>query len=60
VIDRGKCVGCGFCWAYCPDASIVLTEEERYEVDLDYCKGCGICSKECPVGAISMVREKER
>jgi pyruvate ferredoxin oxidoreductase delta subunit len=60
TIDQEKCTNCGFCWVYCPDASISITEEGNYEVNLDYCKGCGICAQECPVGAISMIKEKKR
>lgn len=58
VIDRKKCTKCGLCWVYCPDASIIISEDGSYEVNLDFCKGCGICANECPVKAISMVREE--
>ena len=54
-----KCVKCGECWMYCPDAAIYIDENGYYAVDYDYCKGCGICAKECPHGAIVMVEECE-
>ena len=59
VVDKAQCIRCGVCWLYCPDASIVQSEEGHFEADLDYCKGCGICARECPVGCISMVGEEE-
>ena len=57
-IDMKKCIDCGSCWIFCPDASI-LREEGEYKVNLDYCKGCGICANECPAGAIKMVLEEK-
>jgi pyruvate ferredoxin oxidoreductase delta subunit len=58
VVNKTQCIRCGVCWLYCPDASIVRSEEGHFEADLDYCKGCGICARECPVGCISMVGEE--
>lgn len=62
VFDMGKCIDCGNCWVYCPDASIIIEIKDgrrEYKVDLDYCKGCGICANECPTGAIEMVLEEK-
>ncbi|RLF48789.1 MAG: pyruvate synthase [Thermoplasmata archaeon] len=65
VIDINKCVRCGLCWAYCPDAAIIKADDANARqgwkpvVDYDFCKGCGICAKECPVGAIEMVKEEK-
>jgi pyruvate ferredoxin oxidoreductase delta subunit len=59
VVDKAQCIRCGVCWLYCPDASIVQSEEGHFEADLDYCKGCGICARECPVGCISVVGEEQ-
>jgi pyruvate ferredoxin oxidoreductase delta subunit len=56
VIDLEKCIMCLFCWIFCPDSSIVRTDES-VEVDYYHCKGCGICAVECPVNAIEMVEE---
>ncbi|GCC10186.1 pyruvate synthase subunit PorD [archaeon] len=58
VINMEKCIDCGSCWIFCPDASIVK-EGSEYKVNLDYCKGCGICSNECPSGAIGLVMEEK-
>ncbi len=52
-IDYSKCVRCGFCWLYCPEAAI-KEEDGKYVIDYDYCKGCGICSRVCPRKAIEM------
>lgn len=58
VWNEQKCVKCGVCWMYCPDAAIFMKTDGYYTADYDYCKGCGICGKECPTGAITMVEEE--
>jgi len=59
IIDLGKCVKCGLCWANCPDMAIKKKENGEFKIDYDYCKGCGICANECPVKAIKMELEKK-
>lgn len=59
VIDQTLCNRCGLCWIYCPDASIIIAEDDSYQVDLDHCKGCGICVRECKKGAMKTVEEGE-
>jgi pyruvate ferredoxin oxidoreductase delta subunit len=59
VVDREKCIKCGLCWLYCPDAAYEPCEDEYYEPDLFYCKGCGICANICPKDAITMIEEEE-
>lgn len=60
ILDREKCIYCGFCYIYCPEGCYKdMGEEAKYfEADLDYCKGCGICAYECPKDAITMVVEE--
>lgn len=53
--DRDRCVRCGVCYIYCPDAAIKVLADGTIEVDEFYCKGCGICARECPTGALGMV-----
>jgi 2-oxoacid:acceptor oxidoreductase delta subunit (pyruvate/2-ketoisovalerate family) len=54
----GTCNECENCYVFCPDASVVKTEEVfSHQVDYDFCKGCGICFSECPRGAISLKEE---
>lgn len=54
----GTCNGCENCYVFCPDASIIKTEDIlSHQVDYDFCKGCGICFSECPRGAISLEEE---
>ncbi len=57
IVDKEKCIKCGLCWLYCPDACIKM-KKDGADIDYDYCKGCGICARHCPVKAIKMVREK--
>ena len=49
----GDCFSCGNCFNYCPDAAIIVDEENRLRIDYDFCKGCGICAHECPCSAIN-------
>lgn len=59
-IDKSKCIHCLFCWAYCPDGSIVVDAAKGTVegFDYDHCKGCGICASVCPKEAITMVPER--
>jgi pyruvate ferredoxin oxidoreductase delta subunit len=64
VIDKEKCIGCGRCADFCPDACIKMIEEKgldnqikkKAQVDYDFCKGCGVCAAVCPVKAITMLK----
>lgn len=52
-----KCVGCGNCTEFCPEAAIevmVVKGKKKVVIDYKYCKGCGICSSVCPLKAITM------
>lgn len=59
VVDKAKCIGCGRCWADCPDNAISLGKDGKAVVDYNFCKGCSICARECPVKAIKMVKEEK-
>ena len=59
VWNHSRCVKCGVCFIFCPDAAIRKNAEGYFEADLYYCKGCGICAQECVTGCISMVEEAE-
>jgi len=67
IWDSEKCIHCLRCWAYCPDASVLVEDGKVTGIDYVHCKGCGICAKECPskAKAIEMIlesdaKEKER
>jgi len=59
IIDSEKCTKCRICALFCPDMSILETEDGSFTIDYDYCKGCGICANECTARAIRIVREDE-
>ncbi len=59
IVDTDKCTGCGICWKYCPDMSILEDENGKAAIDYEFCKGCAICVEVCPVKAISMVEEEK-
>jgi len=55
-----KCDGCMLCYFYCPDAAVIVSDDDRaIGMDEAHCKGCGICAKECPRDAITMHVEKK-
>lgn len=58
IVNPDKCIGCGICWMYCPEAAIRL-KDKKITIDMDYCKGCGICASECTQKAIEMVKEEK-
>ena len=58
VVDEEKCIGCGICEMYCPEASVKIVDKKA-KINYDYCKGCGVCSNECPQDAIQMIPEIE-
>ena len=59
VWDEEKCVQCGMCYIFCPEAAIFQKEDGYFTANMYYCKGCGICANECPKKAITMVQEEE-
>lgn len=74
VVNEEKCIGCWFCYMYCPDSAIQMVkrtikkevggkvkeiERDLAVINYDYCKGCGICAAECPAKAIEMVYEEK-
>jgi pyruvate ferredoxin oxidoreductase delta subunit len=59
AIAYDKCVACGLCITYCPEAAITRGEDDKPEIDYRFCKGCGVCGNECPQGAIKMKKEEE-
>lgn len=71
-VIKEKCVGCGACVKYCPEAVIELatnlprrqagnqqptTNKNIAEIDYYFCKGCGVCANVCPEKAILMRKE---
>lgn len=57
VWNHERCIKCGICYIFCPEACIGQNEDGYFEADPYYCKGCGICARECWTEAIKMVVE---
>jgi pyruvate ferredoxin oxidoreductase delta subunit len=57
IWDNTKCIKCGVCYLFCPEACISEDAEGFFVADLNYCKGCGICYHECWPRAIKMVED---
>ncbi|GAB6149164.1 pyruvate synthase subunit PorD [Clostridium novyi] len=57
VWHEDKCKNCMFCWAVCPDMSIIVKEGKVTGIDYDHCKGCGVCTKQCKFNALDFVAE---
>ncbi|MDD5312543.1 MAG: 2-oxoacid:acceptor oxidoreductase family protein [Dehalococcoidia bacterium] len=55
--DNTKCIKCGICSLFCPEACIHEQADWYFRADLFFCKGCGICAHECWTQAIKMVEE---
>jgi pyruvate ferredoxin oxidoreductase delta subunit len=50
-----KCIGCGMCEKYCPEATIrmkMIGDRKYALINPEFCKGCGICASVCPALAI--------
>jgi pyruvate ferredoxin oxidoreductase delta subunit len=60
VVDKEKCLGCGTCVKFCPEACMTVNSEQetmnnkKVQIDYAWCKGCGVCEKVCPKKAITM------
>lgn len=59
IIAYDKCIACGLCQTYCPEAAITHRDDKKPEIDYRFCKGCGICANECPQKAIEMKEEEK-
>lgn len=65
-IITDKCIACGICVHYCPEACLEVRKVKgartksgkKAVVNYDFCKGCLICMGECPHKAISSEREE--
>ena len=61
-VDKEKCIGCGTCVPFCPDACIEMKkhkegQRDKADIDYEYCKGCGVCADVCPIKAITMKKK---
>ncbi len=73
AVDKKKCIGCGTCVKFCPEAVIELqtinkksqksnvksqmSSDKIADIDYCFCKGCGVCAAVCPKKAIIMEKE---
>ena len=58
IWHEDKCKHCMFCWAVCPDMSIIVEDEKVIGFDYDHCKGCGVCVEQCNFDALELVEEE--
>lgn len=53
ITEKTDCCGCGACVQRCPNACIIMHEDEQGflypKVDTAKCIDCGVCEKVCPV-----------
>lgn len=56
VINREKCVACGYCAEICPVDCLKLDREAKLLIVRypDECWHCGACKTDCPKDAITM------
>lgn len=57
LIDRKKCLACGFCADYCPEGAIeikMINGQKKAVINYNFCKGCGLCTEQCPRKAIKI------
>lgn len=52
-IDKGRCISCGDCAAYCQFGAVGLVNGSNM-VDEQLCMGCGVCISKCTQDAISL------
>lgn len=61
VVEKRRCIGCGFCERVCNYNAIRLVEYEKNkraaDVDATKCYGCGLCTTVCPTRAIRFEEE---
>ena len=49
-----KCIGCGACFAACPQGAHLLEESGLHRIDREKCTGCGACGDVCFAGALAL------
>jgi pyruvate ferredoxin oxidoreductase delta subunit len=62
-----RCIACGICPQYCPEACIEIKPVKGSKsksgkmavIDYEFCKGCLICAGECPSKAIESERDEK-
>jgi NAD-dependent dihydropyrimidine dehydrogenase PreA subunit len=58
VVNKDRCICCGFCVDICPEEAIAMNNTAV--IDPNKCIACGSCIDECPQEAISLPGMKKR
>ncbi len=53
LVDKSRCIGCGFCVRDCPVSHLQLRQQKAQTVS-DHCIQCGHCVAVCPKQAVSL------
>lgn len=53
-VDQEKCIGCGQCYAACPNKVFVIENRKSVPLYQDRCAGCRACIVRCPANAITL------
>ncbi|WP_020224926.1 nitroreductase family protein [Holdemania massiliensis] len=53
LVDKSRCIGCGFCVRDCPVNHLQLRQQKAQTVS-DHCIQCGHCVAVCPKQAVSL------
>ncbi|MEG0314768.1 MAG: 4Fe-4S binding protein [Erysipelotrichaceae bacterium] len=54
-IDKEKCTGCMSCMDVCEYDAIIIEEDNKPKICIEYCLNCGLCQSICCDDAIKVI-----